>query len=666
MNTMNDLYRARSRSLTDCDPAPPRCSTCGMLECLCRPRFFAGQVLGADDLNRLDAYIRGKHRLHNRQLHGWGVVNGLEVTCNPCGEGVAVGCGYALSPCGDDIVVCDAVAVDVCSLIQRCRNDERPWDPCAPLQHAQPQKCLQGEEEWILAIRYAEAPSRGVKPLHAGQVASATGGAAGARSCSCGAGGGKGCSCGGGRKVPGQCACGGGAGCTCGGCGTAPAKGARGQPAQCEPTVVCEGFAFEVYRKPIEQDDRRDSPFRNALNPHSPLLQRFECCWLELVTRAPTIPGDIASVSGTTLPAWRTWTRAFQQVLQRYFDRHGSTQCVLQDRLKQLLPAGNQSTVGEVMLLAARLLVVWFDAMLECFCSALLPPCPEPTQDVRVPIALLHVDAASCRVLRVCNWSIYRKFATTMPSLQYWLSLLPYGWNLRQQLQAMCCADLGVLLRLDDKVEIAPQARPNLMRTAAGGGATHAGEGPGDAAAPDEGDPDAALAASVLEAGKQRMAAAPGAAERLGASMEMLMATLRRGADGLSVELLAQGLLGSRKAEGGLSTTEMANLPLLLLANPAGQLAGELVGPLLAQVLRGGGLETAAGANEADLRSRDEGVRAQPDAGELKAELAGLREELDALRARVDAAPRNEPPHNEPAHKQPRKRPRGGGRGGGQ
>jgi len=84
-----------------------------MLECVCRPRFFAGQVLNADDLNRLDAYIRAKHRLHNRQLHGWGVVNGLEVMCNPCGDGVAVGCGYALGPCGDDIVVCDAVTVDV-------------------------------------------------------------------------------------------------------------------------------------------------------------------------------------------------------------------------------------------------------------------------------------------------------------------------------------------------------------------------------------------------------------------------------------------------------------------------------------------------------------------------------------------------------------------------
>ena len=89
MNSVIDRYRRRQApSPTHCEPEPEKCSTCGMLECLCRPRFFAGQVLTADDLNRLDHYIRAKHRLHNRQLHGWGVVNGLEVTCNPCDDGV--------------------------------------------------------------------------------------------------------------------------------------------------------------------------------------------------------------------------------------------------------------------------------------------------------------------------------------------------------------------------------------------------------------------------------------------------------------------------------------------------------------------------------------------------------------------------------------------------
>src|SRR5690242_1272175 len=66
-----------------CQPAPV-CPACGGLECLCRPRFFAGQLLTEDDLNRLDDYVVAKNRLHNRYLVGWGVACGLEVVCSVC------------------------------------------------------------------------------------------------------------------------------------------------------------------------------------------------------------------------------------------------------------------------------------------------------------------------------------------------------------------------------------------------------------------------------------------------------------------------------------------------------------------------------------------------------------------------------------------------------
>ena len=35
------------------DPSTPRCPACNGLKCLCRPRFFPGQLLTDDDLNRL-------------------------------------------------------------------------------------------------------------------------------------------------------------------------------------------------------------------------------------------------------------------------------------------------------------------------------------------------------------------------------------------------------------------------------------------------------------------------------------------------------------------------------------------------------------------------------------------------------------------------------------
>src|SRR5262245_63996180 len=90
------------------------CPTCGALECLCRPRFFAGQLLTEQDLNRLDQYIIAKNRLHNRYLVGHGVACGLEVRCHPCGNLVTVSPGYAINGCGDDIIVCSQDTVDVC------------------------------------------------------------------------------------------------------------------------------------------------------------------------------------------------------------------------------------------------------------------------------------------------------------------------------------------------------------------------------------------------------------------------------------------------------------------------------------------------------------------------------------------------------------------------
>src|SRR6478735_4226312 len=44
-----------------------------------RLTYFYGQLLGPRDLQGEQAYLREKHRLANRFLHGWGVVCGLEV-----------------------------------------------------------------------------------------------------------------------------------------------------------------------------------------------------------------------------------------------------------------------------------------------------------------------------------------------------------------------------------------------------------------------------------------------------------------------------------------------------------------------------------------------------------------------------------------------------------
>ncbi|UIF91182.1 hypothetical protein [Cupriavidus sp. UYPR2.512] len=653
MNTVNDLYRRRQgQSPTACPPEPCVCSTCGMLECLCRPRFFAGQVLTADDLNRLDGYIRGKHRLHNRQLHGWGVVNGLEVTCNPCGNGVAVGCGYALSPCGDDIVVCEAVSVDVCELIRRCKDAEHRWQQCEPMQHPSPQHCDASEEEWILAIRYAEAPARGVKPLRPAPDCTAN-------SCACGGNGGK-CGCGG--------ACG---GMKCG-CNGATLAKPRGAPVQCEPTVICEGFAFEVYRKPAENAPdpvgTTDSTVggaannKQAFNPDAELMQRFRCCVELLVTQMPKLPGVLkVPATAAEAQAWYQWVSAARMQLRRYFASHGSYNCDLMAQFNAIpYPgAGTLANAGAIYLAVVLLMIVWLDALLSCFCSALLPPCPPPSREVRVPLASLHVaggcSAQSCRVLRVCNWTVHRKFATTFPALQYWLGILPFGKQLRQLLETLCCFDIGGIL---------PEHRPQDTTAGAQPGffAMRAGMAPEAAAAAgnndDHDNADIKLANAAYQRANDLLNPALAEPERIASATGLLRAALARTGKTLEFSTLAESMMLPGSAGNGrdrLSPAETANLPQFVIANqlmrPA---AAAAIAPLLDAAL---GLSLRATAfTGAAPGTAPESVT--PDAmTALRTEMEALRDSVTAQAAEIERLKAAARPAPKPATKRSGRKP---------
>jgi hypothetical protein len=124
-----------------------------------RPRFFAGQLLTEDDLQALTGYITGKDRLRNRLLFGSGVVCGLEVACDPCGDGkVTVRPGYALDCCGNDIVVGCPEQVDVNALVHDLRVRSLGvdcGDPCAKPS---------GARDYGLYLRYVEEPADLVAP----------------------------------------------------------------------------------------------------------------------------------------------------------------------------------------------------------------------------------------------------------------------------------------------------------------------------------------------------------------------------------------------------------------------------------------------------------------------------------------------------------------------
>lgn len=110
-----------------------------------RVRFFSGQSLSATDFETEQTYFIEKLRLHNRMLHGIGVVRGLDVTPDPNdANGIIVSSGFALDPFGNQILVAAQVRVK----IGACKTDA----------------CF-------LTLYYAEAPTHPI-PVANGKVES--------------------------------------------------------------------------------------------------------------------------------------------------------------------------------------------------------------------------------------------------------------------------------------------------------------------------------------------------------------------------------------------------------------------------------------------------------------------------------------------------------------
>lgn len=437
------------------DPSCQPCPDCGGLECYCRPRFFAGQLLSEQDLNRLDAYIKGKNQLHNRYLWGAGVVCGLEVRCHPCGDAVSVSPGYALSPCGDDIVVCKADVVDVCSLINKCRTTTMP--NCQNYS-GDTSGCQDLIENWILAIRYEEKPSRGITALTGASQNCCACGKTNCTSVSVG-----GCGCAGMQ----QAGCGGSMPTATQTATTQTTTRSTPPPPACEPTLTCETYRYEVYRAPDPQKQPiwgRTSlglaGFLSVMNGELP--ERFICCVQNLLATVPPMP------SGTSYnQAWYQWLCATKQAAINYFMQYGGYDCQAVYQLQALVfpdpnsrpPPSQQDVLNAFLPLAA----IFFEEIAGCFCSSALPPCPDPG-DPRVALAMVSVRSSDCTIVAVCDWTPSRKHVLTFPNLAYWWGWVPYTGLIRQIMNAFCCDFLGLL----DLALGQPQAQSGTGGTVAG------------------------------------------------------------------------------------------------------------------------------------------------------------------------------------------------------
>ncbi len=396
---------------------PCCCPTCTVLQCLDRTRYFAGQLLTEADLNNDQSYWLAKSRLHNRYLHGWGVVCGLQVVCGPCDGWVTVKTGYALDPCGNDIVVCAEQPFNVLKAIQACCTPPKPAD-CSPLRSTPPPNCQDAEQTWCITIQYEEQPTRNVTPLRQTST----------QSCGCGCGGGSskgGCGCGGKQTAsngtPGTACC----------CSTTP-KQTSSAPG-CEPTRIQEGFKLGVCAVP--QDSTGNAKTESSTVASSSCITGIR----QLILQQP-------SLAGVTNPsAAYTAVCNYLASIRNFLASSSITHCALEAALlaEQVPKPGEgaayiaqlQARVGQTVKLLTSLL-------LDCVCLLLLPQCP-PDPCVNC-LVLACVTVKNGKIIDICHFGGGRRQVVTFPSLGYWLSLFGLDKLLTtvvNVIEQLCCGE---------------------------------------------------------------------------------------------------------------------------------------------------------------------------------------------------------------------------------
>jgi hypothetical protein len=419
------------------------CPACRGLATFERPRFFTGQLLTEAELNGEQVYVVDKNRLHNRYLHGCGVVCGLAVTCNDCDDSsVTIRAGYAIDPCGNDIVVQKDRRFDVMEAIDRCRAAGRRPEECDPLVPPDDPACADLAERWCIVVKYVEEEARAVAALR--DVSSKVA-----------------CSCGGHGHANGNGN--GHSGCTCGGSkgsttmvASAPAYATTASSLACEPTRIREGYRLEVVPAPDEEDEVE-------LEGLAKIVTECRKATAALLAKAPDLDLDPDQLHQACC--------RFELEVRKYLGASDVLRCELRQQLADVhCPGAPQQDVDAAKYKLAvtntvtKLKELLALHMFDCVCLALLPPCPPDPCDDRVVLACVTVRNG--KILRVCNG--HRQHVVTFPTLSYFLSAKPPLLGLvlaaalvtgkyDELLEALCCNEaLGLLLGFDPPASNVP------------------------------------------------------------------------------------------------------------------------------------------------------------------------------------------------------------------
>ena len=366
-------------------------------------------------------------RLHNRFLHGSGVVCGLEVSCSDCDGWVTVHPGYAIDPCGNDIIVCEPASLNVLEAIQECcdsRKRRRKSD-CDPYRPPDEPNCRDLDKDWCITIKYQEREARGVMPLRNDPCHDGCG-------CGCKSGG---CTCKGsnGHASNGYGANGHSKNASngAGKCGCTPPVSKPQQPSQCEPTRIREGFKLCVVEDP-------GCDTREVIRPGTLLGNIREC--LQLIPKfyaqfSPQVKAILDAIVQGQNPAATpqqiadACCRMRQALIDLISTAIFSVHC---DLMRQVPPCGGvvQDPAGGPGNAAAaidaikQMNKILEQLLLDCLCHALLPPCGGDPCDDRLILACVTIRNG--RILRICNFSC-RTYAGSFPAIFYWLSAFPFS-----------------------------------------------------------------------------------------------------------------------------------------------------------------------------------------------------------------------------------------------
>jgi hypothetical protein len=204
-----------------------------------------------------------------------------------------------------------------------------------------------------------------------------------------------------------------------------------------------------------------------------------------------------------------------------------------------------------------------------------------------------------CPVQSICNWTTQRKYVTTFPSLQYWLSALPFGRMLREAIEGLCCRPF---LRRSRPVVVNADNQPNVTDN--------------------EPSVRSARAADVSPSTSFHGSTQSTASSRAFLQLALQAVASREGS--ANAEQLVLGMLGDKDPQGNPALTELETENLLQFL-----VLDQMAKPVMRNLL---GDQTIS--NDATLRGI--GALFGGGTGESPAAEASIGARIDELRATVE------------------------------